>query len=68
MRLFTFQLCTTFSFVLAGSAFAQQAPAPVAFSDCTKIADNNSRLACFDLLAGTVAPPPAEQGQAWRPS
>jgi phospholipase A1 len=57
MRPFQIQLCATFSLMLAGSAFAQQAPAPVAFSNCTKIADNNSRLACFDRLAETVSPP-----------
>jgi phospholipase A1 len=47
--------------------FAQQAPAPAAFSACTKIADNNLRLACFDRLAGRVSPPPAEQAASVPP-
>jgi phospholipase A1 len=61
MRPVQIQLCASFSLLLAGSAFAQQAPAPLAFSDCTRIVDNRSRLACFDRLAGTVSPPPANQ-------
>jgi phospholipase A1/A2 len=58
MRSIRFCLCTALP-LFAGFVLAAEAPA--AFSDCTRIADNSLRLACFDQLAATVSQPPAEQ-------
>lgn len=66
MRSLTISLCTTFPLLFAGHAVS--AEAPVAISECTKIAEATARLACFDTLASKVAPPSTEQAASVAPA
>lgn len=65
MRFDTLCLCATLPLLFTGHAIG--ADAPVAIADCTTITNNTARLACFDGLAGKLAPPPAEQGAGVAP-